>query len=97
MDEIVQTVDALFLAMQPLEQLLAVGRKQAKLPLALPRRFQSEETLHFPATQARVAQGVQQRLRLTNVVHILSIFPGAPRPFYGHSIAPLAAYIKYLF
>lgn len=97
MDEIVQTVDALFLAMQPLEQLLAVGRKQAKLPLALPRRFQSEETLHFPATQARVAQGVQQRLLLTNVVHALSIFPGASRPFFGHSIAPLAAYIKYLF
>ena len=97
MDEIVQAVDALFLAMQPLEQLLAVGREQAKLTLALPRRFQSEETLHFPAAQTRVAQGVQQRLRLTNVVHILSIFPGAPRPFYGHSIAPLAAYIKYLF
>lgn len=97
MDEIVQTVDALFLAVQPFEQLLAVGREQAKLPLALPRRFQSEETLHFPATQARVAQGVQQRLRLTNVVHTLSIFPGASRPFYGHSITPLAAYIKYLF
>ena len=97
MDEIVQTVDALFLAVQPLEQLLAVGRKQAKLPLALPRRFQSEETLHFPAAQTRVAQGVQQRLLLTNVVHALSIFPGASRPFFGHSIAPLAAYIKYLF
>ena len=48
-----------------LSSLLAVGREQAKLSLALPRRFQSEETLHFPATQARVAQGVQQRLRLT--------------------------------
>lgn len=97
MDEIVQTVDALFLAMQPLEQLLAVGREQAKLSLAFPCRFQIEETLHFPAAQPRVAQGVQQRLPLTNVVHALSIFPGASRPFYGHSIAPLAAYIKYLF
>ena len=60
--EIIQAVYALFLAVQPLEQQLAVGREQAQLRLALPRRFQREELPYRFAAATRVAQVVQQRL-----------------------------------